>query len=62
MSLTPNEKREEFCARKQMEVVPCPQGSGLKLTSAFHDRAPGLHKIAAKVADVFGNDTVRIWG
>jgi len=32
----------------------------LELSSAFHDCAPGPRKLAVKVVDIFGNDTMRI--
>jgi len=32
----------------------------LELTSAFHDCTPGPRKVAVKVVDIFGNDTMRI--
>ncbi len=32
----------------------------LELRSAFHECAPGRYKIAVKVVDIFGNDTMRI--
>jgi len=32
----------------------------LELTSAFHECGPGARKIAVKVVDIFGNDTMRI--
>ncbi|MBI5179374.1 MAG: site-specific DNA-methyltransferase [Nitrospinae bacterium] len=32
----------------------------LELTSAFHECAPGRRKIAVKVVDIFGNDTMKI--
>jgi len=56
----PNEKRKEFGVRKRTKVVRCPQEPSLELTSAFHDCASGLRKIAVKVVGVFGNDIVRI--
>lgn len=33
---------------------------GLELTSVFHECAPGRRKIAVKVVDIFGNDTMTI--
>ncbi len=32
----------------------------LELTSVFHECAPGRHKLAVKVVDIFGNDTMTI--
>ena len=32
----------------------------LELTSAYHECAPGRRRIAAKVVDIFGNDTMTI--
>ena len=32
----------------------------LELKSVFHDCAPGRRKIAVKVVDIFGNDTMTI--
>jgi len=32
----------------------------LELSSAFHECAPGPRKLAVKVVDIFGNDTMRI--
>jgi hypothetical protein len=32
----------------------------LELTSVFHECAPGRRKIAVKVVDIFGNDTMTI--
>jgi len=32
----------------------------LELTSAFHECEKGRRKIALKVADIFGNDTMKI--
>ena len=34
----------------------------LELTSALHECAPGPRKVAVKVVDIFGNDTMRILG
>ena len=31
-----------------------------KLTSVFHECAPGQRKLAVKVVDLFGNDTMTI--
>jgi len=45
-----------------MKVVPRPQEPGLGLTGAFHVYALGPRKIAVKVVDIFGNDTMRILG
>jgi hypothetical protein len=32
----------------------------LKLKTPFHEYNPGRYKIAAKVVDIFGNDTMKI--
>jgi hypothetical protein len=32
----------------------------LELTSAYHERKHGRRKIAVKVVDIFGNDTMTI--
>ena len=32
----------------------------LKLKTPYHECNPGRHKIAAKVVDIFGNDTMKI--
>jgi len=32
----------------------------LELTSVFHECTPGRRKIAVKVVDIFGNDTMSI--
>ena len=32
----------------------------LELTSVYHECAPGRHKLAIKVVDIFGNDTMTI--
>ena len=32
----------------------------MELTRAFHECAPGPHKLAVKVVDIFGNDTMTI--
>ncbi len=32
----------------------------LELTSVFHECAPGRRKLAVKVVDIFGNDTMTI--
>jgi hypothetical protein len=32
----------------------------LELTSVFHECAPGRPKVAVKVVDIFGNDTMTI--
>jgi len=62
MFLISNEKHKEFFVRKRMKVVPRPQEPGLGLTGAFHVYALGPRKIAVKVVDIFGNDTMRILG
>ena len=33
---------------------------GLKLKTPFHECKPGRYKIAAKVVDIFGKDTMKI--
>jgi len=38
------------------------QNRELELTSAPHDCAPGPRKVAVKVVDIFGNDTMRVLG
>ena len=32
----------------------------LELTSLFHECTPGRRKIAVKVVDIFGNDTMKV--
>jgi len=32
----------------------------IELTSVFHDCEPGRRKLAVKVVDIFGNDTMKI--
>ena len=36
------------------------KGQVVKLTSAFHECQKGRRKIAVKVVDIFGNDTMKI--
>jgi DNA modification methylase len=36
------------------------KGRALELTSVFHECAPGRRKLAVKVVDIFGNDTMTI--
>ena len=36
------------------------QDRSLEQTSAFHECQPGLRKIAVKVIDIFGNDTMKV--
>ena len=36
------------------------QDRSLELKSIFHDCTPGRRKIAVKVVDIFGNDTMTI--
>jgi len=32
----------------------------LELTSVFHESPPGRRKVAVKVVDIFGNDTMKV--
>jgi len=40
-----------FCTKKDRS---------LELKSVFHECVPGLRKVAVKVVDIFGNDTMKI--
>ena len=43
-----------------MAVFPHQKGSLTELTSVYHECSPGRRKIAVKVVDIFGNDTMTI--
>ena len=43
-----------------MAVLPPKKDRSLELTSVFHEGSPGRRKIAVKVVDIFGNDTMTI--
>ena len=43
-----------------MAILPDKKRPSLELKSVLHECAPGRRKIAVKVVDIFGNDTMTI--
>jgi adenine-specific DNA-methyltransferase len=50
----------DYIFENQWQSFRTRQDRSLKLTSAFHECQPGLRKIAVKVIDIFGNDTMKV--
>ena len=43
-----------------MAIVPHKKDRSLELKTPFHECQPGRYKVAVKVVDIFGNDTMKI--
>ena len=52
----------DFIFENEWQSVRTKKDRGLKLKTPFHECNPGRYKIAAKVVDIFGNDTMKIMG
>jgi hypothetical protein len=50
----------DFIFENEWQIFHTKKDWGLKLKMPFHKCNPGRYKIAAKVVDIFGNDTMRI--
>jgi hypothetical protein len=51
-----NEPRAEEAVKLQMALF----NRSLELKNAFKESMPGRRKVAVKVVDIFGNDTMKI--
>jgi len=49
-----------FQVIEQVDEPRTKKGRSLEMTSVFHECAPGRRKLAVKVVDIFGNDTMTI--
>ena len=54
----PNESFHRF--ENEWQSFRIKKDRSLELKSVFHECAPGRRKIAVKVVDIFGNDTMTI--
>jgi len=43
-----------------MAIFPHKKDRTLELKTPFHECEPGQYKVAVKVVDIFGNDTMKI--
>jgi hypothetical protein len=50
----------DFIFENEWQSFRTKKDRSLELTSVFHECAPGRRKIAVKVVDIFGNDTMTI--
>jgi hypothetical protein len=50
----------DFIFENERQNFHTKKDRGLKLKTPFHECKPGRYKIAAKVMDIFGNDTIKI--
>ncbi|OIO02476.1 MAG: site-specific DNA-methyltransferase [Elusimicrobia bacterium CG1_02_56_21] len=50
----------DFIFENEWQSFRTKKDRSLELKSVFHECAPGRHKIAVKVVDIFGNDTMTI--
>ena len=50
----------DFVFENEWQSFRTKKDRSLKLTSAFVECIPGRHKLAVKVVDIFGNDTMKI--
>ena len=50
----------DFIFENEWQSFRTKKDRSLELKSIFHECAPGLHKVAVKVVDIFGNDTMTI--
>jgi DNA modification methylase len=50
----------DFVFENEWQSFRTKKDRALELTSIYHECAPGRHKIAVKVVDIFGNDTMTI--
>lgn len=50
----------DFVFENEWQSFRTRKDRSLELVSAFHDCAPGRRKIAVKVVDIFGNDTMKV--
>ncbi len=50
----------DFIFENEWQSFHTKKDRGLKLKTSFHECNPGRYKIAAKVVDIFGNDTMKI--
>ena len=50
----------EYVFENEWQSFRTRQDRSLELKSAFHKCEPGRRKIAVKVVDIFGNDTMKI--
>ena len=50
----------DFIFENEWQSFHTKKDRGLKLKTPFHECNPGRYKIAAKVVDIFGNDTMKI--
>lgn len=48
----------DYIFENEWQSFRTPKDRSLELTSVFHECAPGRRKIAVKVVDIFGNDTM----
>ena len=54
--------RGDFAFENEWQSFRTRKSRGVELTSAFHEFTPGPRKVAVKVVDIFGNDTMWILG
>ena len=50
----------DFIFENEWQSFRTKKNRSLELTSVFHECAPGRRKLAVKVVDIFGNDTMTI--
>jgi hypothetical protein len=50
----------DFIFENEWQSFRTQKDRSLELKSAWHECKPGQHKIAVKVVDIFGNDTMKI--
>ena len=50
----------DFIFENEWQSFHTKKDRGLKLKTPFHEYNPGRYKIAAKVVDIFGNDTMKL--
>ena len=50
----------DFIFENEWQIAHTKKDRELKLKTPYHECNPGRHKIAAKVVDIFGNDTMKI--
>ena len=50
----------DFIFENEWQSFRTKKDRSLELKSVFHECSPGRYKIAVKVVDIFGNDTMKI--
>jgi len=50
----------DFIFENEWQRFHTKKDRGLELKTPFHECNPGRYKIAAKVVDIFGNDSMKI--